>query len=150
MGDDWASRFVAKVVKKQNDAKEQGRLSMHKRGMISSQAPLLWDDLCHAIKEKADKVNESRNYFTCSPLAQGRTQYEIESPAGHLLLVYQDEVPIVKFTLTKTIDDARPKPEQVNGDLTFQLFDESVWFTDKNGNRMGSSKAAEFFLDMHS
>ena len=82
MGDDWASRFVAKVVKKQNDAKEQGRLSMHKRGMISSQAPLLWDDLYHAIKEKADKVNESRNYFTCSPLVQGRMQYEIESPAA--------------------------------------------------------------------
>lgn len=149
MGDDWASRFVAKVVKKENEAKEQGRLSMHKRGMISSQSRLLWDDLCQAIKEKADIVNESRKYFTHSPLIQGRTQHEIESPAGHLLLAYQNEVPIVKFTFTKALCDARAKPEQLNGDLTFQLFDESVWFTDKNGNRMGSSKAAEFFLDLH-
>jgi len=150
MGDDWASRFVAKLVKKQNDAKEQGRLSMHRKGMISSQAPLLWDDLCQAIKDKADNVNESRKYFTCSPLIQGQTQHEVESPAGHLLLTYQDEAPIVKFTFTKAIQDARSKPELLNGDLTFQLFDESVWLTDKNGNRMGSSKAAEFFLDMHS
>lgn len=151
MGDDWANQFAGRIIQKQQDAKNADDLLMRKRGMISSQAQLLWDDLRRTINDKAKGVNTAgrAEYFKCAPLIEHRMDHSVQSPAGHTGFTFSPEVPNIRFRFTKAHKDPRVADKTVESELTFQVFDEAGWFTDKNGERMNVSSAAEFVLEMH-
>ncbi len=120
--------------------------------MINSEAPYLWDDLRGAINERAGKANAfaESEYFCAAPKVEGRTEHTLESSAGHLLLTFQHEVPIIKYKFTPTFKSPRETPKQVTGEIRFQVFDEHVWFVGGDGTQMSVSQAAAYFLEMHS
>ncbi|MEN3326083.1 MAG: hypothetical protein V7638_890 [Acidobacteriota bacterium] len=150
--DEWASKFVGKLTEKQKDAADENALLRQKQAMIRGEAPYLWDKLRSAINERAGSVNAlaKGEYFKASAAVQGYTEHTLESPAGHLSLFFQHEVPIIKYRFTKAFTDARATPKPVNGDVRFQVFDEKVWFLNSGEERMDVSQTAEYFLEMHS
>jgi hypothetical protein len=59
-------------------------------------------------------------------------------------------VPIINYTFIKTPRDVRQEPKPERGELRFEVFDESVWLMDANGEKISAAQTAGFLLDKHS
>jgi hypothetical protein len=150
--DEWASKFVTRIAEKRQAETDANALLMRKQGMIRSEAPYLWDHLRTAINQRVRSVNTlaKGEYFRATPEVQGYTEHTLESPAGHLSLIFQAEVPVIKFRYTKLVKSALEEPEPLTGEIRFQVFDGGLWFVGRDGTPMGVAQTAENFLNMHS
>jgi hypothetical protein len=152
MGDDWASKMAERLKEQEEQKRRNDEYDMRAAGLLSSHAPMLWEDLKTAIKTKADDLNSAygSSYLTVSPLVQHREDLEVESRNAHLRLVFNSGVPAVSHKTTKVANGPWGGRQQEPGDLLLVVDRAQVWFIKKgeSGTYKSVDQAAEYLLGM--
>lgn len=146
MSANWAQEAYKEDARQETAEIRAADLLITTQAILTSSAPLMWDDLFRVVREKSTEYNQLKpGFFRVQPLLQGAIKFAVASPNKTLFLQFNSK-PIIVLTLLTEIDPRR-EPHETRFYLDFAVESGDVWFKNPEGQKLSVPSAAEYLLN---